>query len=89
LDGTGNFGFNSGSGFGILETASERLKAAEDLYSEKFTWIRLNYIHMNPVRAGYVNRPEYWKYSSASNYMEMDGVLENVQRLAPPVNFAV
>ena len=62
---------------------------AIELYSEKFTWIRLNYIHMNPVRAGYVNRPEYWKYSSASNYMEMDGVLENVQRLAPPVNFAV
>jgi putative transposase len=25
----------------------------------------LDYIHQNPVVAGFVTRPEYWKYSSA------------------------
>ncbi len=60
---------------------------AIELYSEKFTWIKLNYIHKNPVRAGYVRYPQHWKYSSATNYMEMESVLENVHRLEPPINF--
>lgn len=29
---------------------------------------RLSYIHQNPVKAGFVKRPEDWWYSSASNY---------------------
>ena len=29
---------------------------------------KLEYIHDNPVRAGYVSEPEHWRYSSASNY---------------------
>ncbi len=60
---------------------------AIESYSEKFTWIKLNYIHMNPVRAGYVRRPQHWKYSSATNYMEMESVLKNVHQLEPPINF--
>jgi putative transposase len=27
---------------------------------------KLNYIHENPVRKGYVSRPEYWFWSSAN-----------------------
>ena len=31
---------------------------------------RLEYIHNNPVKRGYVDLPEYWCYSSARDYME-------------------
>lgn len=37
---------------------------------------KINYIHNNSVRAGYVERPEYWVYSSASNYALGNGILE-------------
>ncbi len=37
---------------------------------------KLDYIHYNPVRLGLVERPEYWRYSSARNYLGQDGVLE-------------
>lgn len=30
---------------------------------------KINYIHNNPLRAGYVEKPEFWIYSSASNYI--------------------
>ena len=29
---------------------------------------RLNYLHNNPVEAGFVYQPEYWKWSSACDY---------------------
>lgn len=29
---------------------------------------KLDYIHNNPVKAGFVTNPEEWKYSSAKNY---------------------
>jgi putative transposase len=29
---------------------------------------RLNYVHNNPVEAGYVTEPQNWKYSSACDY---------------------
>jgi REP element-mobilizing transposase RayT len=37
---------------------------------------RLDYIHMNPVKAGIVHSPEDYLYSSARNYAEMDSVFE-------------
>ncbi len=37
--------------------------------SEKWFYQKLNYIHDNPVRKGYVEKPDYWKYSSARNYI--------------------
>jgi putative transposase len=39
------------------------------LYSEKSFFTKLNYIHQNPVRAGLVEKPEDWPYSSARFYM--------------------
>jgi len=45
---------------------------AIELYSSNFTWNKINYIHQNPVRAGYVNNPEDWKYSSATNYADKE-----------------
>jgi len=58
---------------------------AIELYGEEFTWQKVNYIHNNPVRAGFVERPEEWKYSSASNYILGEGILKEVYCLAPPV----
>ena len=38
---------------------------------------KIEYIHANPVRRGYVDAAEHWRYSSARNYMlEDDSVLE-------------
>jgi len=37
---------------------------------------KINYIHYNPVRRGYVEAPEHWIYSSARNYLGMPGLLE-------------
>jgi hypothetical protein len=52
---------------------------AIELYSEKFTWDKINYIHQNPVEAGLVSYPDEWLYSSAGNYVEKyDLVLKEV-----------
>jgi putative transposase len=40
--------------------------------SEKFFHQKLNYLHENPVRKGFVEKPEYWQYSSARNYILND-----------------
>ena len=42
------------------------------------TWInqKLLYIHNNPVSAGIVKQPEYYLYSSASNYMLQEGLID-------------
>lgn len=37
---------------------------------------RVRYIHNNPVDAGWVRKPEDYLYSSASNYAELDSLLE-------------
>ena len=43
------------------------------LLSTEQAWMqRMKYIHLNPVRRGYVERLEYWKYSSARNYYSDD-----------------
>ena len=48
---------------------------AELIYSEKFIDQKLDCIHENPVRTGWVIRPEDYVYSSASNYVNGNGVL--------------
>ena len=35
----------------------------------------LEYIHQNPVVAGFVNKPEDWKYSSARDFCGMKGLV--------------
>jgi len=37
---------------------------------------KLDYIHQNPVKRGYVDKPEHWRYSSARNYAGDCGLLE-------------
>ena len=36
----------------------------------------LEYIHQNPVQAGFVTKPEDWKYSSARDFCGMKGLVE-------------
>lgn len=37
---------------------------------------KLDYIHHNPVKRGYVDLPEHWRYSSARNYLGQPGLIE-------------
>ena len=49
---------------------------AEEIYSHKFMWSKLDYIHLNPVRSGMVRKSSEYRYSSASNYSDdIDNVL--------------
>ena len=47
-----------------------------ELYSNKFIWQKLNYIHNNPVRSGLVKFPEEYRYSSAANYAGQEALLD-------------
>lgn len=49
---------------------------AIELYSERFVWDKINYIHNNPVKSGFVLKPEDWLYSSARNYYGLDNLLQ-------------
>ncbi len=51
---------------------------AIELFSERFVWEKINYIHQNPVEERFVEEPEHWIYSSASNYIHGKGILEVV-----------
>jgi REP element-mobilizing transposase RayT len=46
------------------------------LYSPAFIREKLTYIHNNPVRAGIVEKPEDYLYSSARNYSCIQGILD-------------
>jgi len=54
---------------------------AIELFSEKFVWDKINYIHNNPVEAGLVKQAHEWIYSSASNYQELESIIE-VERIS-------
>lgn len=55
------------------------------LYSPDVTFQKLNYIHENPVRAGWVAEPSHYLYSSASNYTSGEGLM-NVMLLDFPIS---
>ncbi len=56
----------------------------EEIFSEKFFWSKLDYIHMNPVRAGIVSKASHFIYSSASSYVDNFGILE-ITKIDNPV----
>jgi putative transposase len=43
--------------------------SAIDIWSHKFIRQKLHYIHMNPVRAGLVDHPAKWRWSSFQAYL--------------------
>lgn len=49
---------------------------AEEIFTLRFMWDKLNYIHLNPVRAGIVEKATHYLYSSASNYSSGKGLIE-------------
>ena len=41
----------------------------EAIFTEKFAQQKLDYIHLNPIRAGLVNTADQWPFSSARAYL--------------------
>jgi putative transposase len=42
------------------------------LWTEGDLWSRVNYIHRNPVKHGYVAAPEEWPHSSWPHFLDLD-----------------
>jgi REP element-mobilizing transposase RayT len=49
---------------------------AKVIYSTKFFYEKLNYIHQNPVQEMLVEKPEEYLFSSARNYAELPSALD-------------
>jgi REP element-mobilizing transposase RayT len=56
----------------------------EEVYSNNFMWSKLDYIHLNPVRAGIVEKASHYVYSSASNYVSDSGLLK-IEKADTPI----
>jgi putative transposase len=54
-------------GFQLWQEGSHPIELSTPVITEQ----KLNYIHNNPVEAGLVYKPEDWRYSSASNYLNL------------------
>ena len=48
---------------------------AEMIVSEPVMREKLEYIHHNPVKRGYVDLPEHWRYLRARNYLGQPGLI--------------
>lgn len=48
----------------------------KQIYSEEMMRQKIEYIHYNPVRRGYIDEPEYWRYSSARSYAGKPGLID-------------
>mgnify|MGYP000845592174 CR=1 FL=1 len=61
------------------EGAHPQLIQGDDMLRQKMV-----YIHNNPVRRGYVDMPEHWRYSSARNYESGDHTVLEIDPLPWP-----
>lgn len=52
------------------------------ILSEEVLKQKLEYIHNNPVKRGYVDDPAHWRYSSYRNYSNQEGIL-SIDYLSP------
>lgn len=50
--------------------------APKRIYNRSMLEQKIQYIHYNPVRRGYVELPEHWMYSSARNYAGLSSRLD-------------
>lgn len=48
----------------------------QQIQNDEMMTQKLEYMHLNPVRRGYVDDPVHWRYSSARNYAERVGLIE-------------
>ena len=44
--------------------------------SDDVMWQKIEYIHNNPLRRGYVDDPDHWRYSSARSYAGKPGLID-------------
>ena len=51
------------------------------ILSTKWFSEKVYYIHYNPVRKGFVENPEYWKYSSARNWLMDDNRVIEIDKI--------
>jgi len=52
---------------------------AELIWSDRVMQQKLDYIHHNPIKRGYVDLVEHWRYSSARDYAGCEGLIQ-IQR---------
>ncbi|EIC31465.1 REP-associated tyrosine transposase [Methylomicrobium album] len=52
----------------------------EWIQSEEMMRQKIEYIHLNPVKRGYVEQAEHWRYSSARDYAGQAGLLPVTRR---------
>jgi REP-associated tyrosine transposase len=48
----------------------------KEIRNEDMMQQKLEYMHQNPVKRGYVDEPLHWRYSSARNYEDMPGLID-------------
>jgi REP element-mobilizing transposase RayT len=60
---------------------------AKEIYSNKFFWEKLNYIHQNPVQDLIVEKPEDYLFSSARNYADLDSYIEVVLESSQQITY--
>lgn len=53
----------------------------EQILNEKMLKQKIEYIHYNPVKRGFVTHPEHWLYSSARNYILDDHSIITIDRI--------
>ncbi|RZJ36615.1 MAG: transposase [Flavobacterium sp.] len=58
----------------------------KEIYSNKFLWSKLHYIHLNPIRAGLVEKASHYIYSSAGDYVNKEGLVVIEQADNPVVD---
>lgn len=47
----------------------------KQLFTYEMVAQKLDYIHFNPVKRGYVDQPSHWRYSSARDYKGKAGLI--------------
>lgn len=50
-----------------------------ELWSNRVIYEKINYVHQNPVEAGLVFRAEDYRYSSAIDYADEKGLLDDIE----------
>jgi len=53
----------------------------QQILSDEMFHQKAEYMHLNPVRRGYVDRTEHWRYSSARNYVLDDHSVMEIDQL--------
>ncbi len=46
------------------------------IQSEAMMMEKINYIHNNPIKRGYVDEAKHWRYSSVRNYEGVSWLIE-------------